>query len=100
MGTDIISILYASVAGVSLVAYIPQIIRIMHRKTACHDIAVTTWMIWNYTAFVTVLYAYFITQDMVFSFVSAVNLAGINIVILMTAYKRWKYKDAPIHNTQ
>jgi len=91
---DIIILLYASVAGVSLVAYIPQIIRIILTKSSCHDIALTSWLIWNYTAIVTLLYAIFVIDDGVFMFVSAINLTGINMVIILTVYKRWKYKDA------
>ena len=89
----IISLLYASVAVISILAYIPQIIRLTKRQTDCRDLSLTSWWIWNYTAAASLLYAIFEVGDLLFIISCATNILGVNIIIFLTLYKRWKFKQ-------
>ncbi|MCB9983402.1 MAG: hypothetical protein H6861_07000 [Rhodospirillales bacterium] len=88
---NIIGLLYSTVGIVVLFGYMPQIRRLYKSQTDCREISITAWMIWNYTAIVSLLYSVFDLADLKFSVVNGINLVCINIVILLTLYKRRLY---------
>lgn len=90
---NIIDIMYASVAVVSLLAYLPQIIRLIKRHTDCRDISLGSWWIWNYTATASLLYGVFRLHDTLFIIACIANLFGVNIIIGLVLYKRWRYSQ-------
>lgn len=89
---NIIGLLYSTVGIVVLFGYMPQISKLWKSETDCREISITSWMIWNYTAIVSLLYSVFDLADIKFSLVNSVNVACINIIILLTLYKRSAYK--------
>ena len=91
--TATIDLLYSTVGLVVLLGYMPQIIKLMRTTTDCRDISLYAWMIWNYTAIVSLLYSVFILPDIKFMMVNGVNVLCITIIIALTAYKRWHYKS-------
>ena len=89
---SIIGFLYSTVGILVLFGYMPQIRRLWKSKTDCREISITSWMIWNYTAIVSLLYSVFDLADVKFSLVNGINVICINIIILLTLYKRSAYK--------
>ena len=89
---NIIDTLYASVGIVVLVGYMPQIFNLIRTQTNCPDISIPAWLVWLYTAIVSLLYSFFILEDLKLNLVNTVNVTCITIIILVTAYKRYKYK--------
>ncbi len=102
---SIIGTLYSTVGIMVLVGYMPQIIRLWKTHTDCRDISLHSWMIWNYTASVSLLYSVFELPDLKFAMVNSVfelpdlkfamvnsvNVLCINIIIALTLYKRHHY---------
>ena len=89
---DIISVLYSTVGVVLLIGFIPQILRLIRTHTDCRDISISTWMIWNYTACVSLIYSIIVLPDLKFALVNAVNVMGVNSIIALTLYKRHIHK--------
>jgi uncharacterized protein with PQ loop repeat len=83
--------LYSTVGLIVMLGYMPQIVRLWRTRSDCTDISVLTWMIWNYTAFISLLYSVFEIGDLKFSLVNAVNFICINIIIFLTLYKRRRF---------
>lgn len=86
-----IGFLYSTVGLVVAVSYLPQVLRLIKAKTQCIEISLTSWMIWNYTSIVSLLYSIFDLADLKLSIVNAINVLFINLIILITLYKRKKY---------
>lgn len=86
-----ISWLYSTVAIITALAYIPQMIRVARSKTTCHDISIPAWLMWSYTSTVSLLYAAIEMHDLKFSIVMTINAICINTIIAITLYKSKKY---------
>ncbi len=88
-----ISLLYSTVGFVIGISYLPQVIRLIRSRTRCMEISLSSWMIWNYTATVSLLYSVYVLDDLKLSIVNAICVFFNNLVIAITLYKRKKYKQ-------
>ena len=93
-----IDYLYSTVGIVIAVAYMPQALKLWRSTSTCGDISLPTWLIWNYTAIVSLLYSVYTLDDLKLSAVNAVNVFFITFIIGITLYKRRKYKEAYTQN--
>lgn len=93
MPMNIITLMYVSATVVSFLGYFPQIIRLIKRHTDCRDISLASWWIWNYTTTASLLYGVFILHDTLFVIACTSNLIGINAIIGLVLYKRWRYSQ-------
>ncbi len=92
-----IGFLYSTVGIIVAISYLPQVLRLIKAKTQCIEISLTSWMIWNYTSIISLLYSIVDLGDLKLSIVNAVNVLFINLIIVITLYKRNKY-SAPTNN--
>ena len=88
-----IGALYSTVGIVMAVSYLPQVIRLIKAQTPCHEISMASWIIWNYTATVSLLYSIYDLNDTKLTIVNIINVLFINLIIWVTLYKRRKYGD-------
>ncbi len=88
-----ISFLYSTVGIIVAFGYLPQIARLLRSKTRCDDISIPAWIIWNYTAIISLLYGYFDLSDLKLTIVNLVNVVCISSIILITLFKRKKYRQ-------
>lgn len=89
-----IDYLYSTVGIVVAIAYMPQALKLWRSTSTCRDISLSAWLIWNYTAIVSLLYSVYTLDDFKLSAVNAVNVFFITVIICITLYKRRKYKGS------
>ena len=87
-----IDFLFSTVGIVITIGYLPQVYRLAIAKTGCYEISVIAWLLWAYAATVMFLYSVFELEDLKMIIVNAINMSFIDLIILITLYKRWKYK--------
>ena len=90
-----IATLYTTVGIVVAIGYMPQTLKLIRAQSKCSDISILAWLIWNYTAIVSLLYSVYELDDFKLSMVNGVNVFFITLIISITIFKRRKYK-API----
>lgn len=73
---------YAAVAVINIIAYFPTIRDLYHHKKASANIL--SFAIWTAAAVITFLYSIFILPDILFIFVSGINLAADIIVLTLS----------------
>ena len=95
-----IGALYSTVGIVMAVSYLPQVIRLIKAQTPCHEISMASWVIWNYTASVSLLYSIYDLNDTKLTIVNIINVLFINLIIGVTLYKRRKYGDLVVISDQ
>lgn len=78
----ILTVAYAGVGVVSLIAYWPTIKDLYHHKKPSANI--TSYMIWTATSGIAFLYSLFILPDFLFRFVSSVNFGSCAVVLLLS----------------
>lgn len=91
-----IGILFSTVSVVLIFAYLPQIITLIRTKGPCNDISVTSWSIWFYTSFVSLLYSIYELHDLKLSIVNGLNVFFICVIIGTTIFKRIKYRHVAV----
>lgn len=87
----ILSVLYLGNAFVTVLAYIPQIIKLKRVKGKPENFSLLSWLIWFYTASVSLIYATFVVKDLLLVLVGTMSLSCIITVILIILYKNHKY---------
>lgn len=87
-----IATLYTTVGIIVAIGYMPQTLKLMRAQSKCGDISIPTWVIWNYTAIVSLLYSVYELDDFKLTMVNGVNVFFITLIIGITVFKRRKYK--------
>ena len=75
---EIITILYATVGLISIIAFWPTIKDLWNKKPSANSTSVEIWII---VAIISCLYGLFIIHDFLFTAISGVNL-GLNMLVL------------------
>jgi len=83
--------LYTATGLIIAIGYIPQTLKLLRTKSTCHDISILTWVIWDYTTIISLLYSMFELNDPKLIAVNAVHTFFITLIIAITLYKRYKY---------
>lgn len=83
-----IIVAYSIIGFISLVAYLPQILKLLRSKTSSKDVSLQTWAVWSVDAMVSLFYAIFILQDMIASIVFGVDFLGALCILGLTTYNR------------
>lgn len=77
-----ITVAYAGVGVIGLIAYWPTIKDLYHHKKASANIA--SYILWTGTASISFLYSLFILQDLLFRIVSGINFLACMIVLILS----------------
>jgi hypothetical protein len=75
-----------------IVSYLPQILRVARDRSGATAISYSTWSMWTCANLSTGAYAIVNLQDAWLAVVSLVNAAGCLAVILLTLWKRRRFR--------
>ena len=81
-----ITILYAFAGIICCIAYFPTIKDLFQQKSSANK---TTYLLWTFTALITLLYSFFIIQDKLFRVISIANFVFCAIILFLS-YKNAK----------
>jgi uncharacterized protein with PQ loop repeat len=94
---NVISALYSTVGIIIFLGYLPQILKLIRSETDCREISLLAWLMWDYVLIVSILYGVYEMHDFKFILASSLNCFCINMLLLITLYKRRKYgKKTPL----
>jgi hypothetical protein len=82
------AVVFASCNGVRMVAYFPQIVRIVRDRGVCKGVSCLTWGGFAAANLSTVMYALVALGDWDMAAVFGVNLAFCLAIVLLTCWKR------------
>lgn len=85
---DLALVLFTTCNAFRVLAYVPQIIRVLQDEHGASAISYTTWSLFAVSHISTVLYAAIAVGDYTMALVFAVNAACCGAIIGLTAYKR------------
>lgn len=97
---DFFLLLYPAVPLIGLAGYGPQLVTLLKTDRAPHSISLSTWYTWAMTWFISLGYAVFYVQDILFALTSGMNLLGHICVICLTIYKKHKYGETSLLSGQ
>ncbi len=96
----LIDILYSMVIVVNVLAYVPQILKLLHARSDCREISLQTWTLWLATALITIAYAALRVNDPKFIIASLANGSCIAIVTVLILRARLSYNAKTSPQTQ
>jgi hypothetical protein len=85
---DLALAIFTACNAFRVLAYVPQIIRVLHDEHGASAISYTTWSLFAASHISTVLYATVALGDLTMAVVFAVNAGCCAAIIVLTAYKR------------
>jgi uncharacterized protein with PQ loop repeat len=85
----IVSILYSIGGTISLMAYIPTIRDLWQGKPSAN---ISSYMVWSMSSFFSVLYGYFVLQDLLFNVMTTINFVVCLLVLALVIRLRLKSK--------
>lgn len=88
MSIKILIMLYSIVGIIEMIAYMPQIYRLVTNKQKGKEISILAFSLWTMTSFISASYAYFHVKDMLIFAVSSVHIAGCGLILALTVYNR------------
>lgn len=94
MWLTVITTLYAGNSLITLLAYLPQIKKLLWSKSKPVNFSFLSWTMWTYSGLIATMYAIFIVSDMLLMLVSGINFIGCFAVWLLVIYKNAKYAAA------
>ena len=97
MMNELISLLYGFTAPLILGGYLPQIIKLYRSNDIASGVSLLMWFVWTLAAFISVLYAVIVLNDLMLILVSTANLSGcciISVQIVLNKYRSTK-KEYP-----
>lgn len=77
---EVITWRYAGNGVLALLAYLPQITKLITVKSRAVNFSVMSWSMWSYSSVVAVSYAFFVVGDTLLSIVSGINFLGCFLV--------------------
>ncbi|USN92524.1 MAG: hypothetical protein H6782_01775 [Candidatus Nomurabacteria bacterium] len=89
---ELITWLYAGNGVIALLAYLPQIKKLVTENSRAVNFSILSWSMWTYSNLVAVLYAIFVVHDHLLTTVVSINLAGCTLVLSLVLFKNSKYK--------
>ncbi|MCA9358168.1 hypothetical protein KC902_02815 [Candidatus Kaiserbacteria bacterium] len=87
MTLEIITWLYAGNSLFALMAYLPQITKLLTTRGAAKNFSTPSWTIWTYTSVISVLYIYTAVEDWLLFTVASINFVGCLAVLLLVLHK-------------
>lgn len=94
---DVLSFLYASVGLIALMGFAPQVLNLLRATGQSKAISISTWVMWSYTATVTLLYVLYVNGDTPLIVVSAINCTGHWLILSLVTYNRYfRFRDEDI----
>jgi len=84
---NLISLAYASVGIINILAYWPTIRDLHHHRRKSANMS--SYMIWTATSFVTLLYSLFILPDFLFRAVSLLSFIACAVVLILCLRLRY-----------
>jgi hypothetical protein len=77
-----LTLAYGGVGIIAFIAYFPTIKDIYYNKKACANIS--SYVLWTVTGCISFLYSLFILPDLLFRFVTGLNLIACMIVLILS----------------
>jgi hypothetical protein len=77
-----LTIAYVIAGIICCVAYYPTIRDLYFHKRASANIM--TYLLWTITALITLVYSLYVSSDILFRFISAINLAACSLVLYLS----------------
>ncbi len=91
----ILELLFIANCGISIVAYIPQIAKLLKDKTDSASVSIGSWLIWVYTSCIALAYAVFINGDALIILSSGIAVFFCSLVVgLLIFNKTFKFRLA------
>lgn len=88
MTTTLVTWLFVLVPVFSTIAWVPQILRLIHSPRLGIGLSVSTWGMWTFTGTVSLLYAIVVVQNNLLILTYAVNALGSAIVLVYAVTAR------------
>jgi hypothetical protein len=95
---DLALVIFTACNAFRVLAYVPQIVRVLHDEHGASAISYTTWSLFAVSHISTVLYAAIAVGDSTMAVVFAVNAGCCAAIIALTAYKRRIFASASPHH--
>ncbi len=87
--------IYPLTAMIGMMGFIPQIVSLLRLETVPEGFSLHTWLVWLFTAMVTMLYGLLHLQDTMFSLVAVANFFLNGLVVAIVVYKYSRYPSRP-----
>jgi uncharacterized protein with PQ loop repeat len=97
LAVEIAIMLFAVSNSVRVVAYVPQIVRVIRDREGAAAVSCTTWLLFAVSHMSTVAYALLVIGDWRMAIVFAANLLCCLAIIGLTVYKRTAVGRNPTH---
>lgn len=94
--TTIVAVIYLVAGGITVIAYVPQVIAALKDKHGAHAISLKAWLLWSATSLSTLAYSIVVIKTLPIKLVSSGNFIGCLAVFLAAAYSRITYARAAI----
>lgn len=89
--------LYPVVFFITMLGYIPQIVKLIRYPISAHGVSRTTWCLWLVSSSISLGYGVFVLRDTMFSLVSLTNVVAIMIVIALVVRARMGLRVLPVN---
>ena len=88
----LIGSLYVLTNAIRILTYIPQIVTVWRCQDGARSVSLLTWGSWVLSNATAVVYAVLVVRDLLFLFITLVNLVGCGLVAVIAARRRWQWK--------
>jgi len=85
---DAVIVAFSMVNTFRVIAYVPQILRILRDGTGAHAVAISTWMLFLISHLTTVAYAVVVAEDLRMAAIFAANAACCAAIVVLAHWKR------------
>jgi hypothetical protein len=85
---DAVIVAFSMVNTFRVIAYVPQILRIMRDGTGAHAVAISTWMLFLISHLTTVAYAVVVAEDLRMAAIFMANAVCCAAIVGLAQWKR------------